>query len=54
MLIPVILVVVFLIGVGSNIFMSADNPIEQSAERIIYTETGWDVDLTPEVFPIED
>jgi len=35
------------IGIGSYLWLGADNPIEQECEKVIKDETGMDVDLSP-------
>jgi len=42
-----LLLLVFLIGVFSTYLLGDDNPIEEYSELIIKTETGFDIDLTP-------
>lgn len=38
-----------IIGIGSILFFKkTDNPVEQVAEQIIKSETGLDIDLSPE------
>lgn len=36
-----------LVGLGSNIFLPTDNPIEESCEEGIKLLTGQDIDITP-------
>ena len=39
---------VLVIGLISYYFLGADNPIEEACEGLIQTETGIEVDLSPE------
>lgn len=43
-----IVLLVILIGIGSNYFLNDDNVIEEIAEKVIEEETGINIDLTPE------
>lgn len=42
-----IMIMAFIIGVGSTKFLGPDNFIEEIAEDVIKAETGLSVDLTP-------
>lgn len=42
-----IVIVAFIIGYISSIFLGKDNPVEEECEKVIKDETGLDVDLTP-------
>lgn len=43
-----IVLLVILIGIGSNYFLNDDNVIEEIAEKVIEEEIGINIDLTPE------
>lgn len=47
LIVVAIVVVAAAVGIASQFFLSADNPIEEIAEEVIKVETGVDVDLSP-------
>lgn len=48
-IIGIVVGLAIVVGVVSQFFMGPDNPIEEIAEKIIESETGEKVDLSPEV-----
>ncbi len=46
-LIVIIIVSVAVVGYISTKFLGDDNPVEEIAEEVIESQTGVDVDLTP-------
>jgi len=44
-----IIAAVTLIGLASRYFLGNDNPVEQVCEDVIHSETGVEIDLSPEV-----
>lgn len=48
MLVLGILVVALAAGYASSRFLGQDNPVEEAAEEVIESQTGIDIDLTPE------
>ena len=42
-----ILVVALVAGYASSRFLGEDNPIEETAEEVIESQTGMDIDLSP-------
>lgn len=44
----VILIVCAMVGITSAVFLGHDNPVEESAEAIVETQTGVRIDLTPQ------
>lgn len=36
------------VGIGSRVYFSADNAIEQAAEKVIQAKTGLNIDLSPD------
>ena len=35
-------------GIGSRRYLKTDNIIEETAEKIIFDKTGYDIDLSPD------
>jgi hypothetical protein len=48
MLVVGILVVALVAGYVSSRFLGEDNPVEEAAEEVIESQTGMDIDLTPD------
>ena len=46
--IVVVCIIATTIGIISIKYLGNDNPIEEAAEQIIESETGLDIDLSPE------
>lgn len=44
----IVVAVSAVIGLCSTLYLGKDNPIEQAAEEVIKSETGINIDLTPE------
>ena len=43
----IVLIFIVIVGAAAQIFLGADNVIEESAEQIIENRTGMDIDLSP-------
>ncbi len=43
-----IVVLIVILGLGSAYFLGDDNPVEETTEKLIKSDTGIDIDLTPE------